>query len=202
MIKAKAIILTGLMAMSSCIPSLFPVYTVDDLVTDDRLVGTWDAGEYGTCVVERLDYNPHHDFLSPDWTDPGDRKTYRLVVRDVEKEDTLEAAFVLHLLLLGGQYYLNFYPADYELQHGFLSWHMVEANNFCRVWISQETISLGFLDPAFLKELIDENRIKIAHVRHDSGILLTARTRELQKFLIKYGNEKDAMLEKYILRRI
>lgn len=191
-----------MMAMNSCIPSLFPLYTEVDLVTDDRLVGTWDAGEYGTCVIERLDYTPKHDFFGSDWSEPEDKKSYKLVVFDVDNGDTLKATFVVYLLVLGGQYYLNFYPADYELDHGFLSWHMVEANNFCKVRITQDTVSLAFFDPLFLKELIDQNRIRISHIRVDSGILLTARTRDLQKFVIKYGNEKHAMLEKDVLRRI
>ena len=87
MIKAKTIILTGMMAMNSCIPSLFPLYTEVDLVTDDRLVGTWDAGEYGTCVIERLDYTPKHDFFGSDWSEPEDKKSYKLVVFDVDNGD-------------------------------------------------------------------------------------------------------------------
>jgi hypothetical protein len=50
--------------------------------------------------------------------------------------------------------------------------------------------------------MIDENRIKISHIRHDNGILLTARTRELQKFILKYGEEEDAILEPDVFKRI
>ena len=79
---------------------------------------------------------------------------------------------------------------------------MVEANNFSKVWITDDSISLGFFDPSYLEDLIDENRIKISHIRHDNGILLTARTRELQKFVIKYGDEEDAILEPDVFKRI
>ena len=106
------------------------------------------------------------------------------------------------MLVLEGQHYLNYYPVNFELDHDFLAWHMVEANNFSKLWITQDSISLGFFDPAYLEELIDQNRIKISHMRHDNGILLTARTRELQKFVIKYGNEEAAILDKDVLRRI
>ena len=53
----------------SCIPSLFPLYTNEDLITDDRIVGTWDAGDGGIWVIERLDYSPSSDFFSSDWSD-------------------------------------------------------------------------------------------------------------------------------------
>ncbi len=186
----------------SCIPSLFPLYTEKDLVTDDRIIGTWEAGEMGTWVIERLYYKPLIDIFSSDWSDAKENNTYKLVIIETDGGDTLEAEFVVHMLVLGGQHYLNYYPGDFELDHDFLSWHMVEANNFSKVWITEDSISLAFFDPSYLEELIDENRIKISHIRHDDGILITARTKELQKFVIKYGKEEDAILEPDIMRRI
>lgn len=202
--KTRTLILIGILAVlaTSCIPSLFPLYTEEDLVTDDRLVGTWDNGDDGIWVFERLDYTPNTDFFSDDWTDPEERKTYKLVVTEIAEGDTLEAEFVVHMLVLDGQHYLNYCPVDYELDHEFLAWHMVEANNFSKVWITEDSISFGFFDPAYLEELIDENRIKISHIRHDNGILLTAGTRELQKFVIKYGDEENAILEPDVFKRI
>jgi len=202
--KTRIIILIGMLALlaGSCIPSLFPLYTEKDLVTDDRIIGTWEAGEMGTWVIERLYYKPLIDVFSSDWSDAKENNTYKLVVIETDGEDTLEAEFVVHMLVLGGQHYLNYYPGDFELDHDFLFWHMVEAHNFSKVWITEDSISLAFFDPSYLEELIDENRIKISHIRHDDGILITARTKELQKFVIKYGDEEDAILEPDVLKRI
>jgi len=202
--NTRTIILIGMLALlaSSCIPSLFPLYTEEDLVTDDRIVGTWASGEMGTWVIERLDYRPTSDFFSSDWSDAEKKNTYKLIVIETDGGDTLETEFVVHMLVLDGQHYLNYYPVDYELDHDFLSWHMVEANNFSKVKITEDSISLGFFDPSYLEDLIDENRIKISHIRHDNGILITARTKELQKFVIKYGDEEDAILEPDVLKRI
>ena len=202
--KTRTVSLISMLALlaGSCIPSLFPLYTEEDLVTDDRIVGTWGAGEMGTWVIERLDYRPTSDFFSSDWSDAENKNTYKLVVIETDGGDTLETEFVMHMLVLGGQHYLNYYPVNYELDHDFLSWHMVEANNFSKVWITEDSISLGFFDPSYLEELIDENRIKISHIRHDDGILITARTKELQKFVIKYGDDEDAILEPDVFKRI
>ncbi len=194
----------------SCIPSLFPLYTEKDLVTDERLEGTWDGGDNGIWVIERLDRTPDKGLFNPDWSPrdkPGwspadEKKTYRLMAYEVSEGDTLEAEFVLHMLVLDGQYYLNYYPEDYELDHGFLSWHMIGANNFSKVKVTEDSLSLSFFDPSYLEELIEHNRIKISHIRHDNGILVTAGTKELQKFVIKYGNEEDAILEPDIFKRI
>lgn len=187
---------------NACIPSLFPLYTQEDLVTDDRLVGTWDGGESGIWTFERLDYTTNTDFFSPDWSEPGEKKTYRLVVAEFDGADTLEAEFVVHMLELKGQRYLNFSPVDVELHHDFLAWHMVAANNFSRVSIGQDSLSLGYFNPDYLEELIDANKIKISHIRYDNGILIMAPTAELQKFVIKYGDDEDAMLEPDVFTRI
>jgi len=202
--KTRTIFLIAMLALmaGSCIPSLFPLYTDEDLVTDDRIVGAWDAGGGGTWIIERLDYRPTSDFFSSDWSETEKNNTYKLEVIEIDGEDTLETEFVMHMLVLGGQHYLNYYPVNYELEHDFLAWHMVEANNFSKIWVTEDSISLGFFDPSYLEELIDENRIKISHIRHDDGILITARTKELQKFVIKYGDEEDAILEPDVLKRI
>ena len=41
-----------------------------------------------------------------------------------------------------------------------------------------------------------------AYLRTDKGILITARTAELQKFVIKYGDDEEAGLDPDVFRRI
>jgi hypothetical protein len=202
--KARTVLIIGFLALlaASCIPSLFPLYTEKDLVTDDRLTGTWDAGDDGIWIIERLDFKPNTNPLNPDWTSPAEQKSYRLKVMEQHEGDTLSAEFVMHMLVLGGRYYLNYFPSEYTLDHEFLSWFMIEANNFSRVTVSQDSLVLNFFNPSYLRTLIDQNRIRIAHIRHDNGILITAPTRDLQKFMVKYGNEKDFLLSPDILKRI
>ena len=110
-ITVSLIVMLALLA-SSCIPSLFPLYTEEDLVTDDRIVGTWASGEMGTWVIERLDYRPTSDFFSSDWSDAEKKNTYKLIVIETDGGDTLETEFVVHMLVLDGQHYLNYYPVD------------------------------------------------------------------------------------------
>ncbi len=139
--QTRTVILIAMLALlaGSCIPSLFPLYTEEDLVTDDRIIGTWDTGEGSIWVIERLDYTPTTDFFSSDWSETEKNNTYKLSITEADGGDTLEADFLVHMLVLGGQHYLNFYPADFELDHDFLSWHMVEANNFSKVWITEDS---------------------------------------------------------------
>jgi hypothetical protein len=202
--KLRIILIVSLLLVlaASCIPSLYPLYTGKDLVTDDRLVGTWDAGKNSKWIVERFDYNPQKGPWYSDWTSPAKQKSYRLTVLEKHGGDTLKAEFVMHMLVLDGKYFLNYFPADYTLEHDFLSWHMIEANNFSRIRVTQDSLVLNFFDPSYLEEMIDRNRIRIAHIRYDSGILITAPTRDLQQFIIKYGQEPGFLLDPDIMKRI
>jgi hypothetical protein len=207
--KIRIILTISVLALlaGSCIPSLFPLYTEKDLISDDRVEGTWDGGENGIWIIEKLEYHPDASFMSPKWTEPDEESDprnvhYRLTVREAHDGDTLEVEFLMHLLELGGQMYANYFPHEFELHHDFLSWHMIEANNFSRIELTADSMILNFFDPAYLEDLIDQNRIKISHVRHHSGILITARTRELQKFVIKYGAEKDFIMSPDMFSRI
>ena len=100
----------------SCIPSLYPLYRDKDLVIDEKLEGVFgyeDDEDYWKI-----------EFLGPEETGrlEGDWKfyksgyTYRLsVMEDGEMEE-----FALHMLYLGEETYLDFFPVDYRIRPDFL----------------------------------------------------------------------------------
>ena len=233
--KKRTILLIGMLAAlaASCIPSLFPLYTEDDLVWDDRIEGTWRMDNGSVWIIERLEHHSDASFMDPKWTEPDEDSEpqnihYRLTVKEIcetepghsggsgsedertgaevtgleredsegaaarqtciEASDTVEAVFDLHLLELDGRRYVNFYPGEWDLDHGFLRWHMVEVNNFARITLSQESMSIQYFNPDFLEELIENNRIRIDHLWMDYFLLITAPTEDLQKFVIKYSD--------------
>ena len=212
--KTYALILCGTLALlaGSCIPSLFPLYTADDIVYDDAIEGTWDGGDYGIWTIKKLELHPNRSFWDPDWTEPDEESDpenihYKLTVKQLlelqgTRACTSEAEFILHLLMLEEKMYLNFYPYDFELHHGFLSWHMIEANAFARIQVYDDKLEIRFFNPGFLTRLIEENKIRISHISRGGKILLTAPTGELQKFVIKYGRDAEALFEPDVFRRI
>jgi hypothetical protein len=67
--------------------------------------------------------------------------------------------------------------------------------------ITKDEVLIKWFNEEWLRTLFDQNRIKIAHEAildeipkdaDDKTYILTASTEELQKFLIKYGNEDAA----------
>lgn len=191
-----------LITVTSCIPSLFPLYKIHDLKTDDRLSGIWQAAgdDYTWEVMSTADSKETGFFGLNSWQQFDSLRTYRLTSTRVY--DKLECQFAVHLLELDGQDYLNYYPVDWEVDHDFLNWHLVETNIFSKVDIREDTLIIQFFDTAYLDKLIKENKIKISHVRLDDRILLTAPTSELQQFVLKYGREAGAYIEPDTLIRI
>ncbi len=207
--KARTILIITILGIlaGSCIPSLYPLYRPEDVVFDDRVVGTWDGGDIGVWTIEKLEYHSDASPMNPSWAEPdldSDFRNirYRLTVKEVSEGDTAKAEFLMHLLVLDGRMYANFYPQEFELQHEFLRWHMVEVNNFARISISNDQFSLQYFDPDYVRDLIERNRIRISHVWLNNMLLLTAPTEELQKFVIKYANEEDALVTPDVFNRI
>ena len=205
--KVKTIIILGILSMlvSSCIlTSLFPLYKVSDLIRDDRIVGSWltdeedDPSYYWT--FEWVDTaKTGSTWPGPDlWTNYKTGNTYKLIA----KEDSMEQEFVAHLFKLDGTTYIDFYPVDIELEHGFLGWHMVPVHNFCEIKIMADNLIFRWFDPDFFADLIEQNKIKISHIKKGSDILITASTNELQKFVKKYGKETINYAEPDTIPRI
>jgi hypothetical protein len=179
--------LTGIVV--SCIPSLYPLYRDKDLLMDYKLEGLYETGENEYWKIRRLD--PDFEKLSGDWKQYSSGYTYKLSVRE---EDKLEE-FALHLLALGDELYLDFFPVDYDIRHGFLDMHLVPAHIFAKAELTEEALILHFIDIEWLEELIESNRIKISYVELEERYLLTARTEELQKFITKFANDSTTFIE-------
>ncbi len=162
-----------LLLISGCIPSLHPLYTENDLIFDESLLGSWKKNdEQWTFSME-------------------DKKSYHLEI--INQEDT--SNLFVHMLSLGGYYFLDFYPADNDHVDipDYLMMNLLAVHTFARFSYDKDSIHVNFFDPDWLAGLFEQNRIRIKHeVVEDNNIVLTAPTEELQKFVAKYADDKDA----------
>ena len=72
---------------------------------------------------------------------------------------------------------------------------------FAKAEINEEQLILHFFDIGWLDDLIEKNRIKISHVNLEDRVLLTAKTDELQKFILKFANDSTTFIEADTLPR-
>ncbi len=185
-----------LLFFGSCIPSLFPLYFEKDLITNSDLIGNWNEdGSENTWA------------FYPD----EDEKSYNLWFLEKDNnniEDGTLGIFETHLFKLGDNYYFDFYPGenkDLEKEiNTLMSFHLVTAHTFAKVNISKDTIIIQQFDIDYLEDLLENGKIRIKHVRlagdnnitdTNEGVVLTASTRELQEFFIKYSEDEDAFTD-------
>ena len=177
--------------LASCIPSLYPLYKPGDLLLNDKLEGIYRSDDDDYWQIEKLDLAWEQKY-GDDWNIYQSGYTYKLTVR----EEDLVQDFALHLLKLGQDYYLDFYPVDFDIPHKFLKEQLIPAHIFAKAEITDQYLVIHFFNNDWLKGLFEGNQIKISHVELSrERWLLTAPTAELQKFILKYANDSTTFWE-------
>jgi len=153
--------------MSGCVvSSLHPLFTEKDLVFDTALLGTWTGtGEDDTLTFE-----------------DGGGKAYNLIYT----AEGPKVRYKAHLVQLGKFRLLDIYPEESEDLDLF---HFIPAHTFWKIWMDGDILHINGLNHDWLKKMIDQKKIKIPHQVLEDRILLTASTKELQKFVLKYAED-------------
>jgi hypothetical protein len=164
-----------------CVPSLNPLYTEQDLIFDDRLLGDWaeDGDTADHWRFERLD-----------------ERLYRVTCTEGGKE----GRFDVRLMDLDGRRYLDFEPSEESLDPvglgGFYRMHWVRAHTFAELGLVDGVLRMAMVNGDWLSKHLEQNPGSLAHRRRGSDeLLLTASTEQLQRFVKTHAGEMfgDAM---------
>ncbi len=185
--KAKNFIILSIIIFffSGCIVySFYPLYTEKDLFANEILTGKWTDDDGAQWNFEHAYYGKKV---------PGNIDSTSYVLQIIDK-DSLKSEFSVHIIKLGGYYFLDFYLEDFlDSQELVLAdFHIVPVHTFAKLTVSDNQLLINWFDQSWLEDLIKENKIRIHHEKNDDYILLTARPGELQKFVTKYVNSEDA----------
>lgn len=186
--------------LSGCVVySFYPLYTQEDLFANDILTGNWMEADDETISVEEADgiWTFEHPYIDRSKSDERDSLSYVLNLKTKQGDSYEEAVFDVHLIKLGGTYFLDFYLHDF-LENDDLTlgdFHVVPVHTFAKLTVTEDGLFINWFDPEWLEELVRRNKIRIHHEDNGDFILLTAKTGELQKFVSKYVNSKDAFEE-------
>jgi hypothetical protein len=165
----------AILLVPGCVPSLHPLYTEQDLVYDERLLGEWaEEGEAGDRWL----------------FEPLDEHGYRVTF----SEDGREGRFNVRLLELSGHRYLDFEPTDDGFENlalgGFYRMHWVPAHTFVRVELVDRMLRMSLMNADWLSKHLEREPDSLAHRRRDSDeLVLTASTEQLQRFVKKHAEE-------------
>ena len=175
----KLIAVAGLaLCLPACIPSLNPFYTDKDLVFDPQLIGTWkeksEAQETEVWKFEKTE-----------------DKAYKLVVTD---KDGKQGEFAAHLFKLNQEYFLDVIPNDCNYatnQTDLVGWSMFPGHLLARVPQIEPELKLAFFNFDWLSQQLTNNPHILANHREGDRFVLTATTRDLQRFVLKHLAEGE-----------
>jgi hypothetical protein len=182
--KALKWFLPGFLSLlAGCVPSLHPLYTDQDVIFDQSILGVWgDDNSKETWALTR-----------------DGEKEYKLVHTD---EDGKKGEFVAHLLKVEGRMFLDLYPVEPELpQNDFYRGHLLRAHTFAAVLQIEPAIRISILNPEWLKKLLDKQLSALRHEKVNDEILITASPKELKKFLLTHLKTEGAFSEPIELKR-
>jgi hypothetical protein len=190
-LRLSALMLVA-MSLVSCVASLLPLFEDRYLVMERGLIGTWKGGDSGadTWTFEKADANEylltqHQAEFEEAW---GLGQPSKKVAGDT-------ARFQARLGRLGGSLFLDFSPADEgnpKVHNDWLNAHLIPAHTLARVWLGQDSLKLCFLDQDWATKAIESGRIKLAHVKTDQWLVLTAPTAEIESFIVRFAEDANA----------
>ena len=182
---------------SGCVVySFYPLYTKNDLFPNDILTGNW-MDDDGT------QWDFEHAYFGKKVPENIDSTSYIL---NLKTKDDMKSDFSVHIIKLGGNYFLDFYLEDFmdDKEITLADFHIVPVHTFGKLTVKKDTLLINWFDQDWLEKLIEKNKIRIHHEDNGDYILLTAKPHELQKFVTKYVNSKEAFedgMEAVLIRK-
>ena len=185
-----------LIFLSSCLTTLHPIFTEKDLAYDPKLIGVWNTeneGKKGKVIISNL--ATENSLELPGNISAIKQQGYFIIYKD-ENGKTSDQ-YIAFLARIGKHLYFDYYPADKKEDRKldeFFGVHFVKMHTSYRVEILKDgSFELSQLDGSYVKSLIDEKKIRISHETDaDDNTIITASTKELQQYLLKYGDEASA----------
>ncbi len=211
--KTKKILFYGLaILLAGCGPifSLHPLFTEENIVFDERLLGTWvedpnkpeNAWEFSRldeASVGRLAEEFKDDF----------KKFYRLNVTTKENDRIARASVIACLVKLNDQVFLDAFPDKFpsgeqdieKLPLLYNAFFFVPVHTFIKVDLTGSQLKLRLTDDEKFAKLLEAEPAAVKHDTMYDRPLLTASTEELQAFVLKHAGDGRLFMDEMTLTR-
>jgi hypothetical protein len=187
-------LLAGILGGCSPVMSLHPLHTDKDVVFEKKLLGTWTG--------EPNDPNSAWNFSRPDES----KKSCNLLTSD---EDGNKGSFEVNLLKLNNRLFLDVYPDklpcegqdEDEMAWPFNTLFLMPVHTFVMVDSIEPKLTIRLTDNDELKKLLKEDPNAVSHEIVDGKPVLTASTKQLQAFVLKYADDDRLFTNPITLER-
>ncbi len=191
-------LLAGL--LGGCIPvmSLHPLFTEENLVFEEKLLGTWvddPNSPETTWEFRRFD-------------EPGEANeiAYKLLFSDNEGQ---KGSFIAHLVKLDNKLFLDAYPSEVpwepkdpnQVQWLYNTLFLIPAHTFLKIDSIEPQLKMHWTTEDKMEEMLKENPDAVKHTSVEDRLVLTASTKELQAFVLKYADDERVFPAEAILTR-
>ncbi|WP_321517019.1 hypothetical protein [Marinifilum fragile] len=219
---------------SCVVSSLNPLYTNTDRIHLDELNGVWQGNEKDQYIIKTIvdssdiRIKAKLDTRSSFGSDEIDHDNIKKKLKEIEKKldakvkipkvekyyeitmitekDT--SVFDGRLANLGGHYFMDLIPNDKHVEEkisgSFIAGMLVTTHGFFKIDIKDDELIVNTIENDDFEDLIENKRVRIEYVERDNGVIITAKTEDIQKFLIKFADSKmfNDPDEALILKRI
>jgi len=165
-------IVAAAILLAACIPSVNPFYTDKDVVFDPHLLGEWQDNE-NTNNPEMWKF------------EQSTNNAFDLTVTEEGKTGTFRA----HLFKLNSEQFLDLIPTgvDYATNQAYLvGISMFPGHLLMRIGQTDPELKIGVCDYDWLEKYLKQNPKELSHHMEYESIVLTADTRDLQKFVLNH----------------
>jgi len=182
--------------LGGCVPvmSLHPLYTEKDVVFEERLLGRWvdDPNSPETTWQFNRIEEPNN--------------AYNLVFSD---EEGKKGSFVAHLVRLQNRLFLDVYPSEppweiedpNKLELPYNYFFLIPAHTFIKIDFNGPKLKMWSTNDEEMEKLLKEEPNAVKHTFIEDKLILTAPTKELQNFVLKYADDKRVFKGEIVLGR-
>jgi hypothetical protein len=180
--------------------SFYPFYTKDVLVKEDRVNGVWQKEKDSSHVWRIMPIDQIKEFQDRDNKDSLKltlqeklmEKYGYFAVKFSKKDSTEKELYLLMFLKIEDELYADFYMFEWEdlFGKGLPKHHLTQVHTLAKVEIGN-TLKFGWLKAGDLGKMMKDKKIRIKHESSDGRVLLTAKPKDLQKFIIKYAHKNQ-----------
>jgi hypothetical protein len=187
-------LLAGL--LGSCVPSLHPLYTDKELVFEEKLLGSWSEDDQ-VWQFKKGQEEKSYDLITDEKGKKGEFTAFLVKLQDGSKTDKEKKAAGQTLL------FLDLYPKEPKLEASdFYKFHLLPIHTFIKIEQINPTLKMRVMNPDKLQEMLQDKPDLIKHEVLEDRIVLTASTKQLQKFMLAHAEDEGLFGEPTELERI
>lgn len=181
---------------SGCLTTLYPIFHPDEAIFNEKLLGYWNCVDKNKKVsfieFTRIPASRNRE-LSPALREISGKGYF---VNRINVSGDITDQYFVFLVKIGTNFYLDYFPAELPSQKNvnrFYKDHYIKLHSNYRLDMKDNNhFEIRLFEKTFLDKLISDNKISIRHEVMGDKNLVTASTDELQKFIMKYGDNPDA----------